>query len=299
MRRASWWICTIGLAVGQALAVQEIRIGIYVLNLGKLDIATGLFSADFYLLLQSDQPITPNSFEFVNGRATSVELLESSPDGTELFYRILANLNTPIDLKRFPFDAQVMRIALEERTNNLQRVRYVPLPSKSGMDPAIVFPGWKIEGWEMGTSEHAYEVYGEVYSQAVFSVRIRRILFNSFLKTFLPALFMMLIVMSSFVLNPEQVPTRLAAISSTLIATAMFHVSISNQIPPVGYLTFADKFMVLTYFILLACFFLSLHVFVLQGRKEEARAKKISRITERIVFVGAPTLYALLFLFVR
>lgn len=299
MRRLCGLMLSVGLAGSLAAATQEIRVGIYVLNLGKLDISTGAFTADFYLQMQSDQPIAEGSFEFVNGRATSVERLETAPDGTEIFYRIQANLNTPIDLKRFPFDTQVMRIMLEERTNTVASVRYVPLPAKSGMDPAIVFPGWEIEGWAMDTAEHEYAVYGETYSQAIFAVRIRRITFNSFLKTFLPTIFMMLIVMSSFILNPEQVATRLAAISSTLIATAMFHVSITNQIPPVGYLTFADKFMVLTYFILLACFFLSLHVFVLQGRKEEARARKISRITERIVYVATPALYLFLFLFFR
>lgn len=287
------------LTAGIVLGEQEIQVGIYVLNLGKLDISTGAFSADFYLLMRSSQQIPEGSFEFVNGRASSVDRLEISPDGTELFYRIQANLSTPIDLRRFPFDTQVMRIILEERTNTIEKVRYVPLLSASGMDSSIVFPGWEISGWDMTSAEHEYPVYNETFSQAMFSVTIRRITLNSFLKTFLPTIFMMLIVMSSFILNPEQVVTRLAAISSTLIATAMFHVSITNQIPPVGYLTFADKFMILTYFILLACFFLSLHVFVLQSRKEEVRAKKLSRITERIVFIGTPTAYTLLFLFLR
>ena len=132
------------------------------------------------------------------------------------------------------------------------------------MDQAIVFPGWDIKGWEATAAQHEYPVYktpegkNEVYSQYVFSVNIARITMNSFLKTFLPVLFLMLIVMASFILDPDKVTTRLAAISSALVASAMFHVSISGQIPPVGYLTFADKFMVLTYLILLVSFCLSL-----------------------------------------
>ena len=133
----------------------------------------------------------------------------------------------------------------------------------------------------------------------VFDVHIGRIAFNSFLKTFLPVLFLMLIVMSSFVMNPHQITTRLAAISSALVASAMFHISIANQIPPVGYLTFADKFMVTTYFVLLICFFTSLYVFVLQGRKEEERARRFNKLTERVVFVVMPLLYAGLFLLPR
>jgi uncharacterized membrane protein YadS len=122
---------------------------------------------------------------------------------------------------------------------------------------------------------------------------------NSFLKTFMPVLFLMLIVMSSFILNPTQITTRLAAISSALVASAMFHISIAGQIPPVGYLTFADKFMVLTYFILLACFFMSLYVFLLQERKQEEKARRIHKLTESLAFFGMPTLYLALFIFVR
>ena len=79
----------------------------------------------------------------------------------------------------------------------------------------------------------------------------------------------------------------------------MFHISIAGQIPPVAYLTFADKFMVLTYFLLLACFFISIYVFILQGRKDEERASRFNKITERLVYVGLPLMYVALFVFFR
>ncbi|MCX7592036.1 MAG: hypothetical protein N2255_10470 [Kiritimatiellae bacterium] len=278
---------------------RDIRFGIYVLNLGKFDMSSGSFTADFYLSLKSDEPISDNSFEFMNGRAASVEKLEASPDGKEVFYRILANLSTPTDLRRFPFDTQTMQILIEDKTNSIEKVRFVPDEKQSGLDEGIVFPGWEILGYEMSTREHYYPAFEETYSQIVFSIHIGRIKVNAFLKTFLPVLFLMLIVMSSFILNPNQIATRLAAVSSALVTSAMFHISISNQIPAVGYLTFADKFMVLTYFILLACFALSLYVFILQERKDQERAKRINKITERIVFTGMPLLYLLLFLLIR
>jgi len=121
---------------------------------------------------------------------------------------------------------------------------------------------------------------------------------NSFIKTFLPIFFLMLIVVSSFVLNPSQITTRLAAISSSLVASVMFHISISNQIPPVGYLTFADKFMLLTYFILLGGFFLNIGIFIMQNKDKKGLADKFNRWAESLVFVGVPVLYAALFLFV-
>ena len=49
-------------------------------------------------------------------------------------------------------------------------------------------------------------------------------------------------------------------------------VSIAGQIPPVGYLTFADKFMYTTYGVLLASFCLSLAVYRFQGKPEKQTA---------------------------
>jgi hypothetical protein len=279
--------------------VREVKVGIYVLSLGKLDIGSGTFSADFYLSLKSDDPIPENAFEFVNGRAASVEKTEDNDGGREKFYRIMANLTAAVDLKRFPFDAQKLQIILEDKTESVEKMKFVPNGKESGLDAAITFPGWVINGWDIGTAQHDYPVYEETFSQLVYTVKIGRIQFNSFLKTFLPVLFLMLIVMSSFILNPTQITTRLAAISSALVASAMFHISIAGQIPPVGYLTFADKFMVLTYFILLACFFMSLYVFILQERKDEQRAHRIHKLTESLTFFGMPILYIALFLLVK
>ncbi len=287
---------------------QEILVGIYILDIGKLDISTGSFTVDFYLDLKSKDPKDQipeenAALEFMNGRG-AFEKIEDK--GNEKFYRVLATLNTPIDLRRFPFDAQKMQIILENKTNGLDKVKYIPLTAESGMDRAIVFPGWAIKGWEATSTEHEYPVYktpegkNEVYSQYLFSVNIARIAVNSFLKTFLPVLFLMLIVMASFILDPDKVTTRLGAISSALVASAMFHVSISGQIPPVGYLTFADKFMVLTYLILLMSFCLSLAIYLMQGKPEkQARALKLHHFTEGMVFAGMPVLYVALFLFVR
>jgi hypothetical protein len=278
---------------------REVNVGIYLLSLGRLDVSTGSFSADFYLSLKSADPIPDNSFEFLNGRAGSIEKIEDNNGGREKFYRILANLTTSVDLKRFPFDSQKLQILIEDKTSTHSEFRFVPNTAESGMDSAIVFPGWQIHGWNITTAEHDYPVYDEKFSQLVYTVSIGRIHLNSFLKTFLPVLFLMLIVMSSFILNPDQITTRLAAISSALVASAMFHISISNQIPPVGYLTFADKFMVMTYFILLACFFMSLYVFILQGKKDAERARRVHRLTEVLTFFGMPLLYLVLFTFVK
>lgn len=275
---------------------QIIKVGIYIMSLGRLDMATGSFLVDMYLSLKSDEDIPNNNLEFINGRASSIECIIDKP--REKFYRILANLTTTMDLHRYPFDKQKIRIVIEDKTRTKNEIQLVPLREESGLDASIIFPGWNIEGMDIVTRDHEYLAYNEVFSQIVCTVNISRIRLNAFMKTFIPVIFLMLIVLSSFILNPEQVTTRLGAISSALVASAMFHISISNQIPPSGYLSFADIFMILTYLILLCCFCLSIAVYILQHKSDVGKltAKKMNRMSEYLVFIGMPTLYICLFI---
>src|SRR5438874_10892938 len=72
-----------------------VKIGIYVLNVGKFDLQTGTYTVDFYLDMTSVPPeadMGDPRFEFINGRAASIDKLIDKP--TERFYRIQANLQT-------------------------------------------------------------------------------------------------------------------------------------------------------------------------------------------------------------
>ncbi|MDD4877416.1 MAG: hypothetical protein PHO02_00075 [Candidatus Nanoarchaeia archaeon] len=272
-------------------SAQNVDVGLYILNLGKFDISTGSFTADFYLSMKCDNECS--DFEFVNGRATSVDRIIDEPN--EKFYRIQAALNSPVDLKSFPFDSQKMQIILEDKENTIDKLAYVPIGKESGIDESIAFTGWNIDRWEASVAEHYYKPYDETYSQYVFNVDISRIVFNSFLKTFLPVFFIMMVTMFSFVLDPDKITTRLGMAGSSLVAAVMFHIAISNQIPPVGYLTLADKFMVLTYFILLVTFILNVIMLELHERKQEAKLMRMHRLTEFSMLGVVPLVYVLFF----
>lgn len=277
-----------------ASAQDAVNVGLYVLNLGKFDVATGSFTADFYLSLKCESECSTD-FEFMNGRATSVDKLIDLPN--EKFYRIQANLNSPVDLRGFPFDRQKMQIILEDKRVQIDELKYVPVKSESGIDSSIAFTGWDIDGWDAKVRKHEYTVYDETYSQYVFTIGISRIFLNSFIKIFLPVLFIMLIVLFSFVMDPDKMTTRLTMVTSSLIAAVMFHISISNQIPPVGYLTLADKFMVLTYFILLAIVIFNVVLLELIELKKTELVEKVHRIAEYNVFIIVPLLYIIFFIF--
>ena len=273
----------------------KVNVGLYLLNLGKFDVATGSFTADFYLSIKCEKECPSYDFEFMNGRAASLEKIIDEPD--EKFYRIQANLLSSIDLKKYPFDSQKLQIILEDKTETTKTLNYVADLEESGIDESITFIGWNIDDWKAYTKEHNYELYDEVYSQYVFEIPISRILVNAIFKTFLPIVFIILIMLSSFVLDPDKITTRLAMVGSALVASVMFHVSLANQIPPVGYLTFIDKFMVLSYFVILLSFIFNVFLLELHEQKKDELVKKLHSSTEFTMFILVPLLYILLFVF--
>src|SRR3989338_5314260 len=273
---------------------NEISIGIYILNIGKFDISTGSYTVDFYMSLKCSKNCKNQDFEFVNGRAASTEKIIDKDN--ETFYRIQAALSSPIDLKRFPFDSQSLNILIEDKKYTINDVVYLSNLDETGLDSSIAFAGWYIEEWNVSIDEHYYPVYNETYSQYRFSIPISRIIINSIIKTFLPIAFIILVMLSSFVLDPDKITTRLAMVGSALVASVMFHVSLANQIPPVSYLTFADKFMILSYFVILLSFVFNVMLLELHERKKDDIVKKIHHLTEFTMFIIVPLLYVVLFL---
>src|SRR5207253_1111985 len=82
-----------------------VKVGVYVLNVGKFDLLTGSYTVDFYLDMTVLPPATDMGdakFEFINGRAASTDKLIDTPG--EKFYRVQANLQTNVDMRRFPWD---------------------------------------------------------------------------------------------------------------------------------------------------------------------------------------------------
>lgn len=273
----------------------EVKVGIYVLNIGNFNLSNGSFTVDFYLSFKSDRPFSPERFEFMNGRATSVDKMIDTP--TEKFYRIQASLSQNIDFKGYPFDKHSLYIELEDKDNTTSIMKYVPDPKNSGIDPAVIIVGWGLDGWIADVKEHHYIPYDETYSRFTFNINISRAALTSFIKSFLPVFFMVFVALLSLLLTPANVTLRLSLDISTLLAAVMFHLNLTSTIPPVGYLTFADKIMIITYVILIAILTSGVALMRRTEEKDSVRAQKIYKYSLVILPVTTVVLYAVTFLF--
>lgn len=272
---------------------QEIVVALYLLNVGKYDISNGEFLADFYLDFKHDIGVDPTGFEFINGRAKSSELILSTP--TEHFYRIQASLYSSPDLHDYPFDTQTLSIIIEDKRYTMQKQLYVPLLAESHLDDSIVFPGWDITNWTAGTEVHKYDNWNEEFSQFIFSIEITRTKISSFIKNFVPVFFLLWCAMVSFVVDFKSADKRIMMSGTTLAATVIFHVSLTQKIPPVGYFTFLDKFMLLTYAFMIAIFIVNIVIVSFSQIKLIHKIEKFNLISELTFLALILITYPLLF----
>ncbi|MBI2584242.1 MAG: hypothetical protein HYW25_06230 [Candidatus Aenigmarchaeota archaeon] len=269
---------------------QEVMVGIYVLNIGKFDVSSGSYTVDFYLSMRCETACEPDKFEFMNGRAISLDRLIDKPN--EKFYRIQAALSQNIDLRSYPFDRHKLSIEVEDKLKAKERLVYAPDAENSGVDPLVTIVGWELAGWDAEVIDHNYAEYGETFSRFIFNINIERITLSAILKLFLPVFFIVFVGLLALLLGIDKLPQRLGVNTSTLLAAVFFHINSTSSIPPVGYLTFADKFMIITYIVLITALFSTIMLMRHTEKKEEEKAKRMNRIA----MLAVPAITLLLYI---
>lgn len=258
-----------------------VKVGIYVLNIGKLDTSTGAFTIDFYLSFSSDEPGDPGNFEFTNGRATSID--KSVDEPTEKFYRIQASLASNLNMSRYPFDRHNLTVELEDKEQTIRTQVYEVSQQESGLDPAVNIAGWELEGWNAEVVEHYYAPYDTTFSKYVFSIQIQRSALAAIFKTIFPALIIVLMGLLSLVLTPDKIIPRLTLTAGSLTGSVLFHLNMTSSLPPLGYLTFGDRFMLINYLALALALVSTLIALAYVDKKQTEKANRVHDVALGVV----------------
>jgi len=276
---------------------NTVLVGVYVLNVGEIDLRTGSYTMDFYLSMRCPTVTCDfGSFEFMNGRASSISLEENTT--TEKFWRVQGSFYENLDLHKYPFDSHTLSIEVEDQVLTTQYLNYEPDPTYSGIDPSIVVVGWSVSGWSQSVVGHYYQVYNQTYSRYIFSLNLDREP-TSAVAIFIPVLLLTFIALMATLMYGDSssvFENRILLSASLLIAAVLFQFSLDSSLPPLGYLTFADWFMIATYFIMAAGLISGILVLNYHQRRDAAKVKKIHYYSTRVLPLAAIALYLLVFL---
>ncbi|MEM3699720.1 MAG: hypothetical protein QXL57_02490 [Candidatus Bathyarchaeia archaeon] len=261
----------------------SVTVGVLIVNVEKVDLAASSYRLDFYLWFwfnPSEISLDDvKEFEFVNGFPTKYEVKVNETLGY-LEYRVRGDFIKTFDFSRYPYETHELTIEIEHKNLNASFLVFEADPT-STVDEAVNVAGWEIGDFEASTMEHSY--IDEVYSRFVFSITLKRPTISSFIKSVLPVSVITMISLLAFAISPQNFAQRIGLGVTTLMSATAFHLALLSGIPPVGYLTLADRMMLAIYAVFLYNLSASVYIMKLVDAKKTEEAQKFNKKALKIL----------------
>ncbi len=266
-----------------SLEPTKVMVGVWLVNVEKIDLAASSYRLDFYLWFRFNSSEIGlddvKEFEFVNGYPTKYEVYSSEEHGY-LEYRVRGDFIKTFDFSQYPFEAHTLTVELEHKNLNASYLSFEADPT-SNVDEAVNVAGWEIGGFEASVTEHSYG--DEAYSRFVFSITLKRPVISSFIKSVLPIAVITTISLLAFAISPQNFAQRIGLGVTTLMSATAFHLALLSGIPPMGYLTLADRMMLAIYAIFLYNLSTSVYIMKLVDAKKTEDAQKFNKKALKIL----------------
>lgn len=264
-----------GKAESSSLSNTTVEVGVWLVNVEKVDLSANSYRLDFYLWLKFDPSEISleevKEFEFINGAPSKYEV-KSDEEGY-LEYRVKGEFIKTFDFTRYPYETHTLTVELEHKNLDVSQLSFAVDPT-SAVDENVNVAGWEIGDFETTVTEHSYG--DEVYSRFVFSISLKRPVLSAFVKSVLPVTVITTISLLAFFISPQNFGQRIGLGVTALMSAATFHLSLLSGIPPVGYLTLADRMLLSVYGIFLYNLSASVYIMKLVDAKKTEEAQKFN-----------------------
>jgi hypothetical protein len=291
----------------------QVKTGLYYIDISDIDAAAETFSATAYLVLEWNdprlkfQPKDENSVKLYKPDeiwTPAVEVINAgkiedqqpplctvAPDGTVFYYRrVVAMLNTQMDLRRFPFDRQQLQFIIETSSRyGSDDLVFITDPVQSGLAKDIVSRGWSYSPLSSKVVAQPFARTDQTYSRLIFSFEAKRNSGYYLTKIILPTAVFVLLTWSIFFMQVHDVQTSLI-ISITILLTAVAFGNVTDSLlPKVGYRTWLDIFQMGSFLFIVSTIVEAITVNGLHLDSKTERAVKLRRFL-RVLY---PVAYAL------
>jgi hypothetical protein len=273
---------------------QEVKVGVYLMNLYGLDMNNHSFYADFYIWFKWKGHIDPTKIEFVNsiekwsvnnagfdGDSTPVRLKDGS---LYKIFRVESRFFHTFLLNRFPLDEHDLDIQIENPEYPADSLVYVPDTSAAAMRSTLNLVGWNPEGCRLQTGVHDYQTdFGNPqenarkYSNLAFVVSLSRPFSYFLLKMLLPIFVVMLVSLGALFAHPTYIDTRSSLPIGGLLTAVFLQQSYSDALPDSGYMVLMDKIYLLVYILISLCMAQIIHAGNRLLQPDPEREKQIMR----------------------
>lgn len=248
---------------------DTVKIGAFINDIYDLNLSEQSFSAEFWVWFNYRNPeLKPlETLEIPNAKSveSSLDFTEQKEGVTWAGKKVHAVIKKDWDVRRFPFDEQVMTFELEESDQDIGTMVYVPDLENTKLNPKLTLSNWKIERFELSADTKKYDTtYGDptlsegsAYPHASLSVFIKRQSWGLFFSLFTGLYVAFFISSLVFFIDPIEVDPRFGLSVGGLFAAVGNKYIVDSILPQSTTFTLVDKLHILTYLFLLLCIVLS------------------------------------------
>ncbi len=306
----------------------DVSIGLYVTNLVAIDETRENFEVGGYLSAQwqdprlalpssdrSDEPKTSRSFraeeiwtppiEAANSisHKTNSYSIEADAKGTvtdvERFDAVLSN---DYELRKFPFDTQILRFKFQPFLSAASEIQFTakPLPS-TGISPAqhTELAAWRIKDLRYTSGKALSDGFLPAQSEASFEIVMERRSGFYLWKIFLPLLMMTMIPAVVFWIDVKEFDWLLKIPMTMLLSMVAFEFAIARDLPRIGYVTLLDAVFIASFGFCFLCIGEIALVYLMQKNGLRSPAVKLhlaGRWAYPLAYVGVLLFLAICFL---
>jgi hypothetical protein len=286
-------------------APSPVTIGSYVKEVRDLDFRANRYTMDFFVwfrwkdteALKDFKPL--ESIELVNGKIEDKSsVVEKVVNGEHYASaRIVATINEPWDLVKFPFDRHRIKIAIEDSNLGAEDLVYVADQANSRLGDEMSIAGWAASNFASQVSTMTYHTnYGDpslstdarsAFSRYSFALDLDRQTFGSALKLLSTVLLATAVAFVAFMVKPSDLDARFGMGVGSLFAVAASAFVAAGSVPDSGVMTLADHM----HMVALAFIFVSLMISAVALKYEVNGQEELAYKIDRIVLVAMPLLF--------
>lgn len=233
-------------------------IGVYILDVYNIDLKEGAFSADFYVWLRWKGSASEKleKLESMNGQLQFSGEVDKYDQGDVHWrcFHCTGKFRSPFDFHDYPTDNHLLRILLENPSEDFRTFTFIPDRENSAQSPVLNLGSWEQRApMEINVSVFTYRTtYGSPsrskgeltrYSRFSIEIPIRHAGGGAiaYSKTFLPLLLSMAIALLSFLIDPQDLDPRFGMGVAAIFGAVSSMIVISNSTQETPYYTISDK----------------------------------------------------------
>lgn len=248
----------------------EVGIGIYVIDIERVDDVEQTFRADLFAILRWRDPRLATSVQSSGLQECRVpreevwnpaivlfnqgsydrqlpDVVRVDREGrVEYTHRFRGSLRSPLRLQEFPLDTQVLPITFLS-------IEYGPEQLKLAFDETAPrrAESFAIAGWSVVKETHRVDILdtraaaatGERFARFVYELHVERELGYYVFRVIVPLMFIVLMSWAVFWIDPDMAGVQIGLAATSILTLIAFMFSLNAILPRLSYLTRMDVFL--------------------------------------------------------